>query len=132
MNWDQVQGNWKQLKGKAQQAWGDFTDDELDVIEGKREELIGRLQSKGYTRKRPRRRQTAGSKSCDWVSLLGGVKLECWPSVRPSETRRAPQDPTGDRARDQCGTPSRERCSSAGLRIAQRNCDVPRPWPVSR
>ncbi|MGH8590038.1 MAG: CsbD family protein, partial [Gammaproteobacteria bacterium] len=41
MNWEQVQGNWKQFKGKAQQAWGDLTDDELDIIQGKREELIG-------------------------------------------------------------------------------------------
>ncbi|MGH8473888.1 MAG: CsbD family protein [Gammaproteobacteria bacterium] len=50
MNWDQVQGNWKQFKGKAQQVWGDFTDDDLDVIEGKREELVGQLQTKyGYT-----------------------------------------------------------------------------------
>jgi uncharacterized protein YjbJ (UPF0337 family) len=77
MNWDQVKGNWKQLKGKAQQVWGDFTDDALDVIEGKREELVGRLQTKyGYTKKRPRRRQTAGSKSCDWVGLLGGTKVD--------------------------------------------------------
>jgi uncharacterized protein YjbJ (UPF0337 family) len=41
-----VKGNWKQLKGKAKQMWGDLTDDELDVIEGKREELVGRLQAK--------------------------------------------------------------------------------------
>jgi len=53
MNWDQVKGNWKQLKGKAQQTWGDLTDDELDVIEGKREELVGRLQAKyGYTKEK--------------------------------------------------------------------------------
>ena len=30
MNWEQVQGNWKQFKGKAQQVWGDLTDDEMD------------------------------------------------------------------------------------------------------
>ena len=53
MNWDQVQGNWKQFKGKAQQVWGDLTDDELDIIQGKREELVGRLQTKyGYTKER--------------------------------------------------------------------------------
>ena len=53
MNWDQVQGNWKEFKGKAQQVWGDFTDDELDIIQGKREELVGRLQKKyGYTKER--------------------------------------------------------------------------------
>ena len=37
MNWDKVEGNWKQLKGKVQQKWGKLTDDQLDVIAGKRE-----------------------------------------------------------------------------------------------
>lgn len=44
MNKQQVLGNWKQLKGKVQQQWGKLTDDELDVIEGKREELVGKIQ----------------------------------------------------------------------------------------
>ncbi|MDQ3774629.1 MAG: CsbD family protein [Pseudomonadota bacterium] len=53
MNWDQVEGNWKQFKGKAQQVWGDLTDDELDIIQGKRQELVGRLQKTyGYTKER--------------------------------------------------------------------------------
>lgn len=46
MNWDQIQGNWKQLKGRAQQKWGDLSDDELTIIDGKREELVGKLQEK--------------------------------------------------------------------------------------
>lgn len=46
MNWDIVEGNWKQFKGKAQQQWGDLTDDELDRIEGRREELAGRIQER--------------------------------------------------------------------------------------
>lgn len=37
-------GNWKQLKGKIKQKWGKLTDDDLDVISGKRDELVGRLQ----------------------------------------------------------------------------------------
>jgi uncharacterized protein YjbJ (UPF0337 family) len=44
MNWDRVEGNWKEFKGKAQQKWGKLTNDDLDVIEGKRTELAGRLQ----------------------------------------------------------------------------------------
>ena len=44
MNWDRVEGNWKEFKGKAQQKWGKLTNDDLDVIEGKRMELSGRLQ----------------------------------------------------------------------------------------
>jgi uncharacterized protein YjbJ (UPF0337 family) len=45
MNWDIVQGNWKQYKGKVKAQWGKLTDDELDVIAGKRMELAGRIQS---------------------------------------------------------------------------------------
>jgi uncharacterized protein YjbJ (UPF0337 family) len=44
MNWDRIEGNWKQLKGKAKVQWGKLTDDHLDVIAGKREQLVGRVQ----------------------------------------------------------------------------------------
>lgn len=46
MNWDQVEGNWKQFKGKAKQMWANLTDDDLENIAGKRQELAGRLQAK--------------------------------------------------------------------------------------
>lgn len=45
MNWDRIEGQWKQLKGKALQRWGKFTDDDWDQMEGKREELVGKVQS---------------------------------------------------------------------------------------
>lgn len=44
MNWDQIQGNWKQFKGTAKQQWGKLTDDQLDVIAGKRDLLAGKVQ----------------------------------------------------------------------------------------
>ena len=44
MNWNQVQGNWKQFKGKVKEQWGRLTDDQLDVIAGKRDQLIGTVQ----------------------------------------------------------------------------------------
>jgi len=47
MNWDTVKGDWKQFKGKVKEAWGKLTDDELDVIAGKRDQLVGSIQ-KGY------------------------------------------------------------------------------------
>jgi uncharacterized protein YjbJ (UPF0337 family) len=51
MNWDQVEGKWKQFKGVARQKWGKLTDDDIDVINGKQEELVGRLQERyGYTK----------------------------------------------------------------------------------
>lgn len=44
MNWDQVEGKWKQYKGQVKEKWGRLTDDDLDVINGKRQQLIGRIQ----------------------------------------------------------------------------------------
>ena len=46
MNWDQVEGNWKQFKGHVQTKWGKLTDDELDEIQGNRTILAGKLQEK--------------------------------------------------------------------------------------
>ncbi len=46
MNWDQIEGKWKQLKGKAREKWGKLTDDDLDVVQGKRDRLAGVLQEK--------------------------------------------------------------------------------------
>ena len=44
MNWDIVEGNWKQFKGTVKTQWGKLTDDHLDVIAGKRDALAGRIQ----------------------------------------------------------------------------------------
>lgn len=44
MNWDRIEGNWKQIKGKAKEQWGKLTDDDMTIIEGKREQLVGRIQ----------------------------------------------------------------------------------------
>ena len=53
MNWDQIEGNWTQMKGKVKEQWGKLTDDHLDVIAGKRDQLVGRIQEQyGYTKER--------------------------------------------------------------------------------
>ncbi|PSJ47920.1 general stress protein CsbD [Zobellella endophytica] len=44
MNWDIAEGNWKQFKGKVKTQWGKLTDDQLDIIAGKRQELAGKIQ----------------------------------------------------------------------------------------
>jgi uncharacterized protein YjbJ (UPF0337 family) len=46
MNWDQVEGKWKQYKGNAKEKWGKLTEDDLDVIDGKRQQLVGRIQER--------------------------------------------------------------------------------------
>ncbi len=53
MNWEQVKGHWKPLKGTVKRKWRDLSYDEIDIVGGKREELIGRLQAKyGYTKEK--------------------------------------------------------------------------------
>jgi uncharacterized protein YjbJ (UPF0337 family) len=46
MNWYQVQGKWKQYKGQAMEKWGKLTEDDLDVIDGRRQQLVGRIQER--------------------------------------------------------------------------------------
>jgi uncharacterized protein YjbJ (UPF0337 family) len=46
MNRDQMEGNWKQIKGKVRAKWGDLTDDDVASIEGRREALVGKIQER--------------------------------------------------------------------------------------
>lgn len=46
MNWDQIEGKWKQLTGSVKATWGDLTDDELTEISGNRDKLEGKIQER--------------------------------------------------------------------------------------
>ncbi len=46
MNMDQIKGDWKQIQGKVKAKWGKLTDDDMTVIEGKRDELAGKIQER--------------------------------------------------------------------------------------
>ncbi|MCA1403730.1 CsbD family protein [Ensifer sp. IC3342] len=46
MNWDIIEGRWTEFKGKAQVQWGKLTNDDLDIINGNRKELAGRIQAR--------------------------------------------------------------------------------------
>jgi uncharacterized protein YjbJ (UPF0337 family) len=46
MDWDRIEGNWKQFKGKVKEQWGKLTDDEIDEIAGKRDQLEGKIQER--------------------------------------------------------------------------------------
>ena len=71
MNWDRVEGNWTQLKGKVKEQWGKLTDDDLDVIAGKRDQLAGRIQERyGIAKDEADRRVT------DWESRQD----DTWPT----------------------------------------------------
>jgi uncharacterized protein YjbJ (UPF0337 family) len=65
MDWDRVEGNWKQLKGKVVEQWGKLTDDEVDKIAGKREQLEGKIQERyGYAKDKARQEVDA------WISRM--------------------------------------------------------------
>jgi uncharacterized protein YjbJ (UPF0337 family) len=57
MNSDQIKGNWKQFVGKAKEKWGRLTDNDWRVVEGKRDQLVGKIQERyGITREEAERR----------------------------------------------------------------------------
>ena len=65
MNWDRIEGNWKQFKGMAKRKWGELTDDDLDKLAGRRDELIGKIQErKGIERDKAEREVN------EWASTL--------------------------------------------------------------
>jgi uncharacterized protein YjbJ (UPF0337 family) len=56
MNWDRIEGDWKELKGKIKEKWGQLTDDDLEQAGGRRDQLLGILQRRyGYERDRAER-----------------------------------------------------------------------------
>ena len=46
MNWDRIEGEWKQLSGKVREHWGKLTDDDIDVVAGRRDQLAGKIQER--------------------------------------------------------------------------------------
>jgi uncharacterized protein YjbJ (UPF0337 family) len=46
MNWDRIQGHWKQVVGQAKAQWGELTDDDFQVVDGRREQLVGKIQQR--------------------------------------------------------------------------------------
>jgi uncharacterized protein YjbJ (UPF0337 family) len=59
MNWDQAKGKWTQLKGDVRKKWGKLTDDDLDVIAGERERLVGKIQERYGIAKEEAEKQVA-------------------------------------------------------------------------
>ncbi|MGH9402922.1 MAG: CsbD family protein [Terriglobia bacterium] len=71
MNSDQLEGKWKQVKGSVKQKWGKLTDDDLNVIAGKRDQLVGKLQERyGIAR------EQAEKQADEWVGTLAVVDEE--------------------------------------------------------
>jgi uncharacterized protein YjbJ (UPF0337 family) len=65
MDWNRIEGNWKQFTGKAREQWGKLTDDDLHIINGRREQLEGKLQERyGYNKDQIRKEVD------DWLSSI--------------------------------------------------------------
>ena len=64
MNTDQWQGKWKQAKGSIKERWGKLTDDDLEVIAGQRDQLVGRIQERYGIAKEQARKQVE-----DWMRM---------------------------------------------------------------
>jgi uncharacterized protein YjbJ (UPF0337 family) len=67
MDWNRVEGNWKQFKGNVKEQWGKLTDDDLDEIAGKRDQLEGKIQERyGIEKDRVRREVDEWSSRQNW------------------------------------------------------------------
>ena len=65
MDWNRVEGNWKQFTGKVKEQWGQLTDDDLKVINDRRDQLEGKLQERyGYDKEQVRKNVD------DWLSFV--------------------------------------------------------------
>jgi uncharacterized protein YjbJ (UPF0337 family) len=65
MNWDRVEGNWKQVMGKAREKWGKLSNDDIEVIGGRRDQLVGRIQERyGIAR------DVAQKQADEWAAAL--------------------------------------------------------------
>jgi len=78
MNWDQIEGRWKQFRGSAKVRWAKLTDNDYDVINGRREQLIGKIQERYGIAK-----EVAEKQVNDWASSLQAASRE------QSEKRKA-------------------------------------------
>lgn len=78
MSWDQVQGSWKQIRGRIRERLGELTDDELDIVDGRREQFIGLLQERYGMAK-----HGAESSADDLARTVSSWTPGCGPAPRP-------------------------------------------------
>jgi uncharacterized protein YjbJ (UPF0337 family) len=59
MNWDRIEGNWKRVAGRVKEQWGKLTDDDVDIVAGRREQLSGKIQERYGVAKEEAEKQLA-------------------------------------------------------------------------
>lgn len=78
MNWDQAEGQWKQLKGSLKQQWGKLTDDDLTQIAGSRDQLVGKMQERYGIAK-----EEAQKRADEWLRSTNYPEAETTRTGRP-------------------------------------------------
>jgi uncharacterized protein YjbJ (UPF0337 family) len=77
MNWDQIEGMWKQFRGSARERWGKITDNDWQAIAGKKDQLVGRIQERYGVAKAEAEKQAD-----EWMRAITVSKRESRPSTR--------------------------------------------------
>jgi uncharacterized protein YjbJ (UPF0337 family) len=77
MNWDQIAGNWKQLKGAAKIKWGKLTDDDMEVLAGKRDAIVGKIQERYGLAKHDAEKQVD-----EWTKTITHAVAEAVPPTK--------------------------------------------------
>ena len=96
MDWNRVEGNWKQVKGKVKEKWGKLTDDDLTAINGRREQLEGKIRERYGLSKDQARKEIddwyGSQSSLDWPDPASPDykftkdELKEAPPIRPKDT----------------------------------------------
>ena len=83
MNWDQIEGKWKQLTGSARERWGKLTDNDWETIAGKKDQLVGRIQERYGVAKTEAERQAD-----EWARMLKEPGRESHATTRSKKVDR--------------------------------------------
>jgi uncharacterized protein YjbJ (UPF0337 family) len=77
MNWDQIEGKWKQVAGSARERWGKLTDNDWETIAGKKDQMVGRIQERYGVAKAEAEKQAD-----EWLLALTESKRKSHPAAR--------------------------------------------------
>ena len=118
MNWDQIEGRWRQFTGSARERWGKITDNDWEAVSGKKDQLVGRIQVRmEWRKKRPKSRRMNGRSLSPIPGLHAAAPRRAFELARLSEGRKV--DETKPRAN--CGPLVQDHALGA---------NVAGPWPV--
>ena len=119
MNWDQIEGKWKQFTGSARERWGKLTDNDWETIAGKKDQLVGRIQERYGLAK-----EEAEKQADEWSRALANPSAQATPP--PASRNRPP----GQGMWIDETAPSANRGSLVQVDAPRVNVALPRRVPV--